>query len=77
MAAAPDSRLNNGFTEDGPLGLNVHRLPLDMVEAFLEVGVETLSDLGLCEAFPADPHVDTFMHEHGVCYGQSLTSTKV
>ncbi|TWW57327.1 hypothetical protein D4764_07G0000460 [Takifugu flavidus] len=36
-ATAPVSHLNNGGTEHGPLGLNVPRLPRDMVKALPEV----------------------------------------
>ncbi|KAK0152627.1 hypothetical protein N1851_005851 [Merluccius polli] len=49
-------RLNNGGAEHGSLGFNVPRLPLYMVKALPEVGVEALSDRRLCQTFPADPH---------------------
>ncbi|KAK0146621.1 hypothetical protein N1851_014076 [Merluccius polli] len=55
-ATAPVGRLNNGGAEHGPLGLNVPRLPQYMVKALPEVGVEALSDRGLCQTFPTDPH---------------------
>ncbi len=55
-AAAPIGRLNNGGTEHSPLGLNIPRLPRDMVEVLPEVGVEAPSDRRLCQTFPADPH---------------------
>ncbi|TWW61018.1 hypothetical protein D4764_05G0011080 [Takifugu flavidus] len=38
-ATAPVSCLNNGGTEHGPLGLNVLRLPRDMVKTLPEVSV--------------------------------------
>ncbi|TWW73439.1 hypothetical protein D4764_15G0008330 [Takifugu flavidus] len=58
-ATAPVSRINNRGTEHGPLGLNVPRLPRDMVKALPEVSVEATSDRRLCQAFPAEP-LNTF-----------------
>ena len=55
MAIASNSRINNGSRENGPFGLNVPSLPLDLVKALPEVGV----DRGFLQMFPADPH-DTF-----------------
>ncbi|KAL0160748.1 hypothetical protein M9458_044473, partial [Cirrhinus mrigala] len=35
-AAAPNSRINNGGGEHGPLGLNISSLPWDLVKALPE-----------------------------------------
>ncbi len=56
MATTPSGCINNGGREHGPLGLNISRLPRDPVEALVEVGVEYLSDKGLGQTFPTDPH---------------------
>ncbi|XP_050992288.1 uncharacterized protein LOC127181559 [Labeo rohita] len=55
-ATAPNSRVNNGGGEHSPLGLNVSILPRNLVKALPEMRVEDLSDRGLCQAFPTDPH---------------------
>ena len=46
-ATALVSRLYDGSTEHGPLGLNISYLPRDMDEALPEVGVKALSEGGL------------------------------
>ncbi len=56
MATAQSGRVNNGGREHGPLGLNISRLPWDPVEALAKVAVEDLSDRGLGQTFPTDPH---------------------
>lgn len=50
--------------------VHLESMPLasDMVEALPEVAIEALSDR---------VHIDTFMPEHGVPYGQFVTSTEV
>ncbi|XP_016363786.1 shugoshin-like 2 [Sinocyclocheilus rhinocerous] len=55
-AAAPNCRHDNGGVEHSPFRLNIPSLPWDLVEALSEVGVEDLSDGGLCQTFPTDPH---------------------
>ncbi|KAM9797649.1 leucine-rich repeat-containing protein 39 isoform 2-T3 [Syngnathus typhle] len=55
-ATAPVGRLNNGGVEQGPLGLNVPRLPRHVGKALPEVGVEALPDRGFRQTFPADTH---------------------
>ena len=56
MATALNSRVNNGSGEHGPFRPTVPSLPLDLVKALQEVGVEDLPDRGFHQMFPADPH---------------------